>query len=42
MTARRFSPGDLDCQAHDLYRRYGAHSWGDLPEAMPGRFRGAW
>jgi len=40
MTAPRFSTGDLDRQAHDLYRRYGAHPWVDLPEATREHFRG--
>jgi hypothetical protein len=33
------SSDDLDRQAHDLYRRYGAHPWSDLPEGTRAHFR---
>jgi hypothetical protein len=39
MTAPRSSPGDVDRQAHDLYRRYGAAPWAELPEATRKHFR---
>ena len=40
MTAQLSFAGDLDRRAHDLYLRYGAHSWPDLPEATREHFRG--
>jgi hypothetical protein len=40
MTAHHSCPEDLDRRAHDLYLRYGAHPWPDLPEATREHFRG--
>jgi hypothetical protein len=33
------SPHDLDRQADDLYRRYGARPWAALPEGTRAHFR---
>jgi hypothetical protein len=33
------SPHDLDRQANDLYRRYGARPWSALPEGTRAHFR---
>jgi hypothetical protein len=34
------SAGDLESRAEELYRRYGAHPWSDLPEHTREHFRG--
>jgi hypothetical protein len=33
-------PGDLDRRASELYRRYGARPWNELPEGTRQHFRG--
>jgi hypothetical protein len=40
MMSSPMSIRDLEHQAGDLYRRYGAHPWETLPEATREHFRG--